>query len=405
MHRFLKTYSPTIILGFFFLLGVLILLKFIPEGFIPLDQRGIFWRFAYEPMMNLEGRTLEYPIGAWMFFKSITFPAYFLKNFFSNPWGAYHFSFSFIISLFYLATWITTLVWLKFQTIKKQLLLGGTFILFFIIANPFLILSTFDFVPTFFAFLSLFLFQKDKYIPNAILLALATTVKWFPGVLLPIFIIYLLQNKLRKKEQTPSRNTKELLKYLFSYTATIIFIILIGSIFVPLNIQGGSLLYHTDRGIHNESLYGNAFDIIASNSEKYLIDLNYGSLNIEGPGINNVLPFIFPIMILGLLFVYYRSYKNKNNIVHYSLLAILIFILLNKVLSPQFLFWLIPFVIYFVFENLNKKNIIILAIFGIILLLGPTVPFYMQESLINFQWEALSFLTVRNLLLGSLLLF
>ena len=136
-----------------------------------------------------------------------------------------------------------------------------------------------------------------------------------------------------------------------------------------------------------------------------MIDLNYGSLNIEGPGINNVLPFIFPIMILGLLFVYYRSYKNKNNIVHYSLLAILIFILLNKVLSPQFLFWLIPFVIYFVFENLNKKNIIILAIFGIILLLGPTVPFYMQESLINFQWEALSFLTVRNLLLGSLLLF
>ncbi|PLX29043.1 hypothetical protein C0581_00205 [Candidatus Parcubacteria bacterium] len=392
MQRFFKTYYPTLILSSVFLLGVLILLKFIPEGFIPLDQRGIFWRFAYEPMLNLQGRTLEYPIGAWMFFKSITFPAYVLKNIFSQPWGAYHFSFSFVIACFYLATWTLTLAWLKFKTVKKQLWLGATFLLFFICANPFLILSTFDLVPTFFAFLSLFLFQNKKYKSSAVILALATTIKWFPGVLLPIFLIHLLQSK------------KELLKYLLTYKTTIILIVLIGSIFVPLGIQGGGLLYHSDRGIHNESLYGNMFYMAAQSQESYMTTLGHGSLNIEGPGINNALPFIFPIMILGLLFVYYKSYKNKNDVVRYSLLAILTFILLNKVLSPQFLFWLIPFVIYFVFENINKKNIILLGVFAIILLLGPTVPFYMQESLINFEWEALSLLTLRNILLGSLLL-
>ena len=397
MFQFLKNYRPTIILAILFLTGVIFILTFFPQGFVPLDQRGIFWRFAYEPTLNLEGRTLEYPVGAWLYFKSVTFPADLLQNFFETPWGAYHFCFSLRIAIFYLATWILTLAGLKFTTVKKQILLGTIFILLFIFANPFLVLSTFDMVPTCIAFLSLFLFQKNKYLASAILLAIATTIKWFPAVLLPIFLIYLLQNK------------KQLFSYFFSYTATIVFIILIGSFSVPFAIQQDGLSYHTNRGIHNESLYGNVFDIIATKDIHYSTIFNYGSFNIEGTWTSIILPLIFPILILGLLFVYYKSYKNKKNIAYYSLIAILIFILLNKVLSPQFIFWLIPFIIYNIFNNnntdqkLNKRQIISLGVFAIILLLGPTVPFYMQESLIHFGWEAISFLTLRNILLIFLL--
>jgi len=177
-----------------------------------------------------------------------------------------------------------------------------------------------------------------------IVLALAAMAKIFPIVIAPLFVLYLW----RQGEY------REIWKGGGIFGAVLL---AIAAPFLLKAFDGfvDSFTYHSERGLQIESTYASAIllgDEWGIGTAK--LNFDHGSWNLAGnspDALARFSPVITGILLL-LLYNFYRWFQLSRSLSHqpiherwlitFAALAVILFMLSNKVFSPQYMLWLYP---------------------------------------------------------------
>lgn len=250
----------------------------------------------------------------------------------------------------------------------------------------------YDIFPAVLTLLAIYFFWRDRTALAWVFLALGTMTKIYPAVIAPIFLVYYLRN----------REYRKISRGIISFAAVSLLILLPFLITGPANLL--SLYnYHAERGVQMESTYASFLELadklgLAQASTQFA----FGSWNLTGGAATFLADASTPLLVLLLLAVYWLIYRRADthridiaDIGAFSLLAIVITLITSKVLSPQYLIWLIPLL-----PLLTGK--VRYWIWGIYAAVGVLTYYLFPISyfdLIAFKTNAVAALLVRNVLL------
>jgi hypothetical protein len=178
--------------------------------------------------------------------------------------------------------------------------------------------------------------------------------------------------------------------------------------FVPALILGGgdfagSFAYHADRGLQIESF---ASSVLMQLGRVSSVVFAYGAFEAQGPDVGLASSLSFPIMCFLLLVTalfmygaYRRGAAGPGAFPRYAAALILAFMLGSKVLSPQFVIWLLPLVPLSVggVPGLGVSAVFLAACF----LTTQVYPIH-YDDLLNLRSPGPQLLLARNLLLALL---
>jgi Glycosyltransferase family 87 len=261
----------------------------------------------------------------------------------------------------------------------------------------------YDLFPALLTFLVFFFVTRERPSFAGIFLALGIATKLYPVVLMPIFSIYYLIK----------RQYRELAYFSLATIATSCLII-IPFILVSYGEFFSFLEYHELRGIQLETLASGLILLASKMGLTNLdVELNYGAFHLISPWANwllhsSVLTFIF-LGLFGLVFFrcfysFRREYItegkiSEQNLLLYLVAVLVVFIISNKVFSPQYIVWLMPFAILLRYQEQK-------LFLGISLLTIALYPF-LYDELVNLDLSPILVLNIRNFLmllfLGQLL--
>jgi len=205
-----------------------------------------------------------------------------------------------------------------------------------------LLLTRYDLLPAFLLVLAFYFYLKNpkKYLFLAIIfVTLNGWVKLYGFILLPFFVI----------PELKARDFKRLKTILLSFfLASLPFILL-----MLLNLEGLKwfLNYHGSRGLEVESTYSSVILTLSKLHliPKVLLEYSFGSVNLITDTLLPKLTFIF--FIAAYLLILFKAFKSNwekdpiKKLLLFSTLTVLVFVLTNKVLSAQYLLWLVPLVV------------------------------------------------------------
>jgi magnesium-transporting ATPase (P-type) len=172
--------------------------------------------------------------------------------------------------------------------------------------------------------------------------------------------------------------------------------------------------YHLERGLHAESTYG-SFVLLGQlfGWTQVDYDFNFGSFNITSALADNLAHYSFYIMAAILLAIYglfaYQLYKQRKNdkgmaslqveeetlLMRYVAIAVMAFLLFNKVFSAQYMVWICPLIPLL---NIRYKNLIT----ALLLIAGAFTIYIYPFNYVEFEYfESFPVLIMsrRNLLL------
>jgi uncharacterized membrane protein len=197
--------------------------------------------------------------------------------------------------------------------------------------------ARFDFWPAVLALAAVLLAVRGRERLGSATLALATAAKVYPVVLLPIFL-------LRAARSGGRRAALESLG---------VFTLVLAAILVPLAAVGAgglwfSLTSQLRRPLQIESLGGS---VALAFGELHLYEprviLSYSSHNLAGQGAA-MLAFVISVVgfaALCLIWVLFgRSPRDDGSLLTAAAAAVAAFVISGRVLSPQYLIWLVPLV-------------------------------------------------------------
>ena len=202
-----------------------------------------------------------------------------------------------------------------------------------------ILIYRFDLIPAVMVIASLDAFNREKYDLTWIILAAGVMTKIYPVVIAPILLIY----------QLSRHHNKEALREAALFTFTI-GILAAPAFFISPAGLWNSFTIQIHRGLQLESTYSSCLLLLQNLGHTKVFIETTGplpaSIDVISP-VANILAKIAPlVMILGLTLIYssyYRRHRNEKelsssdnhtdmaNIINYSFLAILIFILSNSV--------------------------------------------------------------------------
>ncbi|TLV03820.1 hypothetical protein [Dyadobacter luticola] len=265
------------------------------------------------------------------------------------------------------------------------------FALIFILSLP-IFLFRFDPFPAFLSSLAIF-FMSRKQIASGFVWLISVAVKLYTVIFFPILALYYYLSK-----QFISA---------FKQLAGM----LLGSVLVSIALRwvGADnafdfLSNHVQRGIHLESLAGGLILLLQSAGVGSVkIQHDFGAMHLQTAWSSPVLQFIkllTPLLFVSLLgyigLIFKREINVQGNIALQTILIafstqLLLFIILNKVFSPQYLVWLLPFIPF-----LDRKTFIIFTATLMLTILIFPGNYY---DLILMKTYMVIMLNVRNVLL------
>ncbi len=206
----------------------------------------------------------------------------------------------------------------------------------------------YDIIPAVMALAS-FYFSINKKMPAAfIILALAMMTKLFPAILFPIFLMIFLVE----------RDWAGLMSGVAWFVIGAV-VVAIPCLLIEPGLILGFLGYHSARPLEIDSLAATLiypFSLIGLTEvwiEPSIAEGSFGSDNLRGPLCDAVAPWLTPIMvILIVLFIlWYGNVRSRLERVDERVfvlstaifISLMIFILVGKVLSSQYLVWVVPF--------------------------------------------------------------
>ena len=208
------------------------------------------------------------------------------------------------------------------------------------------VLDRFDIFPAVICLAAIYCFLRKWYVASFALVAVGTLTKIYPALLFPVFLIALLAD----------RDCRGALRGTVSLVVVALAIMLPIMIIEPEMITG-FLGYHTDRPLQIESV---AASILYPFGMAGLMDMSitsakdpssFGSDNLVGPIPDAVAGALMPLMIVAILavyflFLYIRAKGVRDDslflLASASLLSVLMFIVVGKVFSSQYMIWIIP---------------------------------------------------------------
>lgn len=208
-----------------------------------------------------------------------------------------------------------------------------------------LILFRFDSFPAMLTILAIAYVSRQPFFSGFSLMA-SIAAKLYAVVLLPVFGLFYLF----------SRNVRKRLLQLAGIVSFLAFILACITLF-RMDAASDFTRYHLLRGIQIESLAGGVLLLLEQMGlVKLDIAHSFGAMHLTTPvaaeilwWINIITPCGFVVMTAYLAWAFYRASAMPNALSVSRLNAaaaaqILLFMLLNKVLSPQYMIWLLPLV-------------------------------------------------------------
>jgi len=214
-----------------------------------------------------------------------------------------------------------------------------------------LVVCRYDMLPAMLSLAALWAFVGRRTGTAWTLIALGVTAKLYPVVLVPLFFIY---NVINGEYRRLARG--------IVFFLGVLFVVVVPWLVIDAAGFWHSLTYHMERGLHSESTYGTVL-LVAQSLGWTRVEgsLTFGSWNITSP-LADVLGGLSFYFVLGFLAAVYGWFgwlvagwvkeRSGGGIAgpHYAVrlllqvafLAVLVFMLTNKVFSAQYLIWLCP---------------------------------------------------------------
>jgi uncharacterized membrane protein len=256
----------------------------------------------------------------------------------------------------------------------------------------------YDLFPALLTALALLCLVRQRPGWAGIWLGLGVAAKLYPAVLLLIFGVYYLASK----------NRPALQRFMLGSAGTLAATLLPFVLLAP-----GPLLeflrYHELRGLQIESLPAGAIvlgHVLGITPAR--LEFNYGALHLASPLASAVLswlPLIFIVLLGAVLASCLARFREeqalnghvtRESLVAYSVAALLVFIVTNKVFSPQYVIWLLPFAPLL---RLRQASVL-LAICTLTIMLFP----FDYDHLLSMELLPVLLLNIRNLLVVALLI-
>ena len=196
------------------------------------------------------------------------------------------------------------------------------------------VLTRFDLLPAAFVAGSLAALVWGRNRLGLGLLGVAVAVKLYPAVLVPLAVAYVWRR----------RGRQEALVGLGVLAAVVVLAFLPFVALAPAGVAH-SIGHQLSRPLHIESL-ASALYLAAHHAAGVDVEMRsgHGSQNLHGPG-TGVAAVLFSLLALAaLVWIWLRRPGSPEELVRWSAAALVAFVALGKVLSPQFLIWLAPVV-------------------------------------------------------------
>ncbi|MBN1354523.1 MAG: hypothetical protein JW994_07650 [Candidatus Omnitrophica bacterium] len=190
--------------------------------------------------------------------------------------------------------------------------------------------NRYDILPSFLGILAVYLLSKKKFAFSFFCLALGVLAKWYLALLFPIFLVFCRES--RKK------NITGIIAFFFITCFLGI---------LPTLLSGGidalliPYMFHTMRGLNSESLF-------------YLLK------KILGSDLWFIVFFVLQFSVWP--FLVFARIDSPKKAINWSALAILVFMLFAKFYSPQWILWIMPFLIL---RIRNAKDAFLVIFFDI----------------------------------------
>jgi hypothetical protein len=355
------------------------------------DVGAVAWshRYYYDfASQALSGRLpyrdfpFEYPV--------LSFPLFLIPRLLASNFGSYQVAFVAEMFLFDVAA----IVLLARPGCKNEEAVPvarrlGWYTLYCFLLLP-LVIGRFELAPMVFAFAAANWWFSGRNVPGGITAGLGTLMKVFPGVIAAPALVC---------ELTGLRVTRARGSAAFLVTLAVGIVIWFG-------IGGShvieSLEYHAQRGLEIESLYGGSLFLVGTltgTAAPWVFDHNAYHL---APAWGAPLARLaFPIQFAALLLVMARFWRSSmTEGIRYSAAAVLAFIITGKVLSPQYLIWLFPFLVVLPGRKgrLARRGFLLCCLTTTLIYPGPGFP-----MILDHQPGAILLLNLRNVLLLWLL--
>jgi len=225
--------------------------------------------------------------------------------------------------------------------------------------------NRFDILPAYLCLLAYIASINKKWTMVSIILAVATFTKWYPALLFPGFLFY--ATRLESK---------------FQWKMVIIFAASSIAILLPSYLQGGleqvlaPYQFHTARSMEYVAL-----PVIISDLIHFLSNINL------------VFPYYFLIFFIlqisSLILVFFIKLDSLEKLSDYCIIAIGTFVVFSRIWSPQWILWLMPFL---VISAKDKRFVTIIIAYNIMVYFCfPILFIYTGTS--SYQLKIASLLT------------
>jgi len=197
--------------------------------------------------------------------------------------------------------------------------------------------NRFDILPAFFCVAAFYYASNRRWGAVAVLLSLATFTKWYPILLLPGFFFYARRQERKFPWEMP-----------LLFTGTSVLIIL------PTLLQGGwsallhPYLLHGARGMEFAALP---------------VLLSSGLLALFNITINNTIFFalFFVLQLSGPFVSLFPRIDSLDTLADYCIVTTGFFILFSRIYSPQWMLWLLPFLVLSAKDRADRLLIVFYA--------------------------------------------
>jgi hypothetical protein len=199
------------------------------------------------------------------------------------------------------------------------------------------ILSRFDLWPTAIVAAALAALVSGRLRTGHVLLGLGVTAKIYPAAFVPLGVAYVWKRAGRRE----------------ALACLALALGVVAAVFVPFVVLSPGGVWHSisiqlSRPLQVESL-GAAFLLIAHHVFGFGLagETSHGSQNVAGTAAGVLAVVTSIVQVATLLWIWLsfaRGPATREGLVRYTAAALCAFIALGKVLSPQFLIWLIPIV-------------------------------------------------------------
>jgi hypothetical protein len=334
---------------------------------------------------------LEYPPGALL---PLTLPGLLVGRMAAPP----RFALALLISNAVWAVALGLCVWLaarRWFATERALAAVGLYVLLAFVGVP-LFPWRFDLFPALLSTLALVLTMEGFPATAGACLAAGIATKLYPIVFAPVILAWYLARGERGRA----------VRFAGVTCATTLLIFAPFALAAPADFLS-FLRYHQLRGLQIESvpagllMLGHAFGF----GEVGIVE-NFGALHLVSPASAAVTRCLLPAFIVGLSAVTVLAFARfrferiampqprDQTLIGYALISLLVFMLTNKVLSPQFMIWLLPFLALLPASQYGLG----LAATALTIVIFP----FNYDGLVRLETPIVLLLNLRNLVLAGL---